>query len=107
MKPSKQGKGSPKTLSQTTQNPSLKSERGGDTNGSNGRSTAVKRYFAPLDDAESWPPELSDYNKRFTSSLEKIKTRHDGVVPTVGRAAFFFILAFSASMFLPCWNHFF
>ena len=30
-----------------------------------------------------WPPEVHDYNKRFTRSLENIKRRHDPTVTTV------------------------
>ena len=70
--------GSPRTLSQGTQNPSITNANG------NGKAPAARRYFAPIEDEEGWPPELSDYNKRFTGVLDKIKRRHDGVVPTVG-----------------------
>lgn len=31
-----------------------------------------------------WPPELSDYNKRFSQTLDVIKRRHDSVVTTMG-----------------------
>ncbi|KAI9725489.1 MAG: hypothetical protein M1828_003160 [Chrysothrix sp. TS-e1954] len=78
-KPARAGKGGPKTLSQTTQNPSLAKANG------NGKASAARRYFAPIDEEEGWPPELSDYNKRFTGVLDKIKRRHDGVVPTVAQ----------------------
>ena len=44
----------------------------------------MRRYFAAVDDGGEWPPELADYNKRFTNTLDKIKRRHDAVVPTVG-----------------------
>jgi pyruvate dehydrogenase kinase 2/3/4 len=32
-----------------------------------------------------WPPEVYDYNKRFTQALEKIKRRHDPTVTTVAQ----------------------
>lgn len=81
MKPARHQRGS-KILSQTTQNPSLKFE---ETRTGNGKVTASRRYFAPVDEGNDWPPELSDYNKRFTDTLELIKRRHDGVVTTVGQ----------------------
>lgn len=56
----------------------------GNGNGAN-RAAGARRYFAGLDDNGEWPPELTDYNKRFTTTLEKIKRRHDGVVPTVAQ----------------------
>jgi pyruvate dehydrogenase kinase 2/3/4 len=71
------GKGS-KILSQATQNPSLKGKNG------NGNASS-RRYFAALDDNNSWPPELTDYNKRFAKTLEGIKRRHDSVVTTVAQ----------------------
>lgn len=30
-----------------------------------------------------WPPEVHDYNKRFTKCLDNIKRRHDPTVTTV------------------------
>ena len=65
-------------LSQTTRNPSLKDSS--QNSGSNAR-----RYFAALDDNTPWPPELSDYNKKFSRTLEHIKRRHDPVVTTVAQ----------------------
>lgn len=86
MKPSRQGRGgATRTLPAATQNPSLPHDS--NSNG-NGHSSSVRRYFAPMDDGGDWPPELADYNKRFTSTLDKIKRRHDGVVPTVGMSIF-------------------
>jgi pyruvate dehydrogenase kinase 2/3/4 len=67
-----------KVLSQTTQNPSLKNQNG------NGSSNS-RRYFASIDDGNNWPPELTDYNKRFAKTLEGIKRRHDSVVTTVAQ----------------------
>jgi pyruvate dehydrogenase kinase 2/3/4 len=43
-----------------------------------------RRYYATVDDGVDWPPELSDYNKRFAQTLEVIKRRHDSVVTTMG-----------------------
>ena len=72
LNPPKQSK-----LSRTTPNPSLKENT---TNGTNSR-----RYFAPLDDNSPWPPELADYNKKFSRTLDHIKRRHDPVVTTVAQ----------------------
>ncbi|KAJ3756702.1 mitochondrial branched-chain alpha-ketoacid dehydrogenase kinase-domain-containing protein [Lentinula raphanica] len=45
-----------------------------------------RRYYAaPLSSNISWPPEVHDYNKRFTKMLELIKTRHDPTVTTVAQ----------------------
>ncbi|KAJ3889799.1 mitochondrial branched-chain alpha-ketoacid dehydrogenase kinase-domain-containing protein [Lentinula edodes] len=45
-----------------------------------------RRYFAaPLSSNIDWPPEVRDYNKRFTRLLETIKTRHDPTVTTVAQ----------------------
>uniref|UniRef100_A0A0W0FZR7 Protein-serine/threonine kinase n=1 Tax=Moniliophthora roreri TaxID=221103 RepID=A0A0W0FZR7_MONRR len=44
-----------------------------------------KRYYAaPLASIE-WPPEVQDYNHRFTRALEAIKHRHDPTVTTVAQ----------------------
>jgi pyruvate dehydrogenase kinase 2/3/4 len=32
-----------------------------------------------------WPPEVHEYNKRFTKALEAIKRRHDPTVTTVAQ----------------------
>jgi pyruvate dehydrogenase kinase 2/3/4 len=32
-----------------------------------------------------WPPEIHDFNSRFTKLLEKIKRRHDPTVTTVAQ----------------------
>lgn len=37
-----------------------------------------------MDDGGNWPAEVVDYNKRFTKMLQRIKTRHDPVVTTMG-----------------------
>ncbi|KAG8530987.1 uncharacterized protein KY384_004344 [Bacidia gigantensis] len=84
-----------RVLSQTTDNPSVKtgqyrsipnpngSQNGNGTNAKSSGST--RRYYATTDDGGDWPPELNDYNKRFAKSLEKIKRRHDSVVTTVAQ----------------------
>lgn len=51
----------------------------------NGASLNSKRYFAAIEDTEEWPPELADYNKKFSRMLENIKRRHDPVVTTVAQ----------------------
>ena len=42
------------------------------------------RYYARTTNTE-WPPEVHDYNKRFTKALEDIKRRHDPTVTTVAQ----------------------
>ncbi|KIK62453.1 hypothetical protein GYMLUDRAFT_41901 [Collybiopsis luxurians FD-317 M1] len=45
-----------------------------------------RRYYAaPLSSTIEWPPEVRDYNSRFTKMLEIIKTRHDPTVTTVAQ----------------------
>ncbi|KAF9063049.1 mitochondrial pyruvate dehydrogenase [Rhodocollybia butyracea] len=45
-----------------------------------------RRYYAaPLASTIEWPPEIREYNKRFTKMLEIIKTRHDPTVTTVAQ----------------------
>ncbi|KAI0031859.1 mitochondrial pyruvate dehydrogenase [Vararia minispora EC-137] len=59
----------------------------GNGNGANRlklRIPVEKRYYAEMKGME-WPPELHDYNKRFTQTLEKIKRRHDPTVTTVAQ----------------------
>src|SRR3984885_3361404 len=75
MNPPKQNS---KTLSRTTQNPSLNKSNGGKNGSSNAR-----RYFASIDEDYEWPQELADYIRKFGKTLEAIKRRHDSVVPTV------------------------
>ncbi|KAI9454804.1 alpha-ketoacid dehydrogenase kinase [Russula earlei] len=65
--------------------------RSGDGNGNfNGpnpgrlRIPIEKRYYAGTTKLE-WPPEVHDYNKRFTQTLEAIKRRHDPTVTTVAQ----------------------
>ncbi len=42
------------------------------------------RYYAKTTNTE-WPPEVHDYNKRFTQTLDSIKKRHDPTVTTVAQ----------------------
>jgi len=43
-----------------------------------------RRYYAGTNNV-CWPPEVQDYNKRFTKLLEHIKSRHDPTVTTVAQ----------------------
>jgi pyruvate dehydrogenase kinase 2/3/4 len=43
-----------------------------------------RRYYATVDEGGQWPPEIFDYNNRFTKLLQTIKHRHDPVVTTMG-----------------------
>jgi pyruvate dehydrogenase kinase 2/3/4 len=42
------------------------------------------RYFAETCVID-WPPEVQEYNRRFTKTLEAIKKRHDPTVTTVAQ----------------------
>jgi pyruvate dehydrogenase kinase 2/3/4 len=44
-----------------------------------------RRYYANTHGITQWPPEIQDYNKRFTKMLENIKSRHDPTVTTVAQ----------------------
>ncbi|KAJ3504127.1 hypothetical protein NMY22_g18023 [Coprinellus aureogranulatus] len=44
-----------------------------------------RRYYANTHGITHWPPEIQDYNKRFTKLLENIKSRHDPTVTTVAQ----------------------
>lgn len=52
-------------------------------NGGGNIGKAVRRYYAAVDEGIQWPPEIVDYNKRFTKLLQTIKHRHDPVVTTM------------------------
>lgn len=43
-----------------------------------------RRYFANTSGI-TWPPEVRDYNRQFTKTLEMIKKRHDPTVTTVAQ----------------------
>jgi len=47
-------------------------------------SSTAYRYYANTNGVH-WPPEVQDYNKRFTKMLEHIKSRHDPTVTTVAQ----------------------
>jgi len=74
-------------LLETTQNPDIEPGRYRSspwaTNGNGNGKKAVRRYYATVDDSISWPPEIVDYNSRFTKLLQTIKHRHDPVVTTM------------------------
>lgn len=79
-------------LSETTANPSIKpgqytSQGRGVTadDSAERKQTNTRRYYSAADDSSDWPPELNDYNTRFSNTLQKIKRRHDGVVTTVAQ----------------------
>ncbi|KAL9710458.1 [Pyruvate dehydrogenase (acetyl-transferring)] kinase isozyme 2 [Leucoagaricus gongylophorus] len=94
------------TLPESTPNPSLEplnsedyhthsyavsgNHMGMNGNGSNGfnklrlRVPMERRYYASTNRTD-WPPEVQDYNKRFTKLLEHIKARHDPTVTTVAQ----------------------
>ncbi|KNZ81711.1 [Pyruvate dehydrogenase [lipoamide]] kinase, mitochondrial [Termitomyces sp. J132] len=44
-----------------------------------------RRYYADTEAVINWPPQVQDYNKRFTKMLESIKSRHDPTVTTVAQ----------------------
>lgn len=43
-----------------------------------------RRYYANTSSI-NWPPEVQDFNRRFTKTLESIKKRHDPTVTTVAQ----------------------
>ncbi|KAI9834879.1 MAG: hypothetical protein M1819_002787 [Sarea resinae] len=93
LKPNRRNGRESKILSQTTQNPSidhgqyrsLPTQANGDGNGNGIKKASNRRYYVTVDDGMEWPPELSDYNKRFAHTLEVIKRRHDSVVTTIAQ----------------------
>ncbi|KAI1785239.1 alpha-ketoacid dehydrogenase kinase [Ganoderma leucocontextum] len=44
-----------------------------------------RRYYANTSAVKEWPPEVREYNRAFTKSLETIKKRHDPTVTTVAQ----------------------
>lgn len=92
LRPAKINGGHTKVLPGATQNPSIRQgqyrssplHNDGKHNG-NGKAVAVRRYFVPSDEHGGWPPELNDYNQRFSKTLQHIKRRHDGVVTSVAQ----------------------
>lgn len=97
MKPAKAPNGKPsKILAETVRNPSVEKgqytsspwQQNGNGNGGGGennKKAGARRYFATVEDSADWPPELRDYNQRFSDTLNTIKRRHDGVVTTVAQ----------------------
>jgi len=81
---------SSKHLPESIPNPSLALLSGdySGTGSSNGngklRIPIDKRYYAKTTGIV-WPPEIRDYNNRFTQALENIKKRHDPTVTTVAQ----------------------
>ncbi|KAF1821090.1 alpha-ketoacid dehydrogenase kinase [Dissoconium aciculare CBS 342.82] len=74
-------------LSETTENPSIKpGQYRSNVSGveHEKRPPNSRRYFTAADDGD-WPPELQDYNARFSQTLDKIKRRHDSVVTTIAQ----------------------
>lgn len=59
-------------------------KRLGDLVHSNHELTPVTRYYAKTTGIV-WPPEIRDYNYRFTQALNNIKKRHDPTVTTVAQ----------------------
>ncbi|KAI0915871.1 hypothetical protein AcV5_003357 [Taiwanofungus camphoratus] len=61
--------------------------RKGDDEGNNRQKKRIpmeRRYYANTSDVD-WPPEVQDYNRRITKTLEAIKKRHDPTVTTVAQ----------------------
>ena len=90
LRPAKEN-GKRSRLSETSQNPSVKPgqyKSGGQHDVDNEKAAAGKarRYYAATDDNNGdWPPELTDYNSKFSKTLDNIKRRHDGVVTTIAQ----------------------
>jgi len=92
---SRPAKGNAKTsriLSEATMNPSVKGQykstgykTQADRADGDRKTSNTRRYYSVADDNGDWPPELNDFNSRFSSTLEKIKRRHDPVVTTIAQ----------------------
>lgn len=78
-------------LPASTPNPSLPEHmKLRDNNGqssSNGKTRVPlqHRYYTDPGNGIKWPPEVYDYNERFTKLLSNIKRRHDPVVTTIAQ----------------------
>jgi hypothetical protein len=46
---------------------------------------SLHRYFSPPPSTTQYPPEVHDYNDKFTALLHNIKKRHDPTVTTVAQ----------------------
>lgn len=79
------------SVSMATENPSIPKGKytsqvtSSNSNGAGKIATASRRYYAGVDDGKEWPPEIADYNNRFSNCLQTIKRRHDSVVTTVAQ----------------------
>ncbi|KAJ7217651.1 mitochondrial branched-chain alpha-ketoacid dehydrogenase kinase-domain-containing protein [Mycena haematopus] len=79
-------------LPESIPNPSMQGIGFTPGNGANGtgfnklklRVPMERRYYANTQDVE-FPPEVQHYNRRFTKTLETIKSRHDPTVTTVAQ----------------------
>lgn len=49
------------------------------------KTASSRRYFAAVEPNVQWPMEIVNYNREVTSALQRIKSRHDGVVSTVAQ----------------------
>lgn len=90
MKPARDRNNKNSRLSEPTANPSVERGQyrsGGRNDADTQRAAAAKRrYYSAADDSTGeWPPELNDYNSKFSQTLEKIKRRHDSVVTTIAQ----------------------
>ncbi|KAM0748315.1 pyruvate dehydrogenase kinase [Meredithblackwellia eburnea MCA 4105] len=74
-------------LPDSTPNPSLPEHMKQRPKSINGRqrSPLQHRYYSDPDSSIKWPPEVHDYNERFTKVLSNIKRRHDPVVTTIAQ----------------------
>ncbi|GAA93675.1 uncharacterized protein L969DRAFT_90194 [Mixia osmundae IAM 14324] len=78
-------------LPESKPNPSLPAHMAqplnhGNGNGNKRRVPVEHRYYANFHTQDvKWPPEVVDYNERFTKALTMIKKRHDPVVTTVAQ----------------------
>jgi pyruvate dehydrogenase kinase 2/3/4 len=79
-------------LPESIPNPSLQHVFGGlGASSSNGNGSTKmripieRRYFAKASSNITYPPEVVEYNTRFTQALELIKRRHDPTVTTVAQ----------------------
>jgi len=75
-------------LPESIPNPSLVGKHLGNLENGNGLKMRVpmekRRYYASTTGID-WPPEVRDYNRRFTKALDAIKRRHDPTVTTVAQ----------------------
>lgn len=82
-------------ITTSTENPSLEPWHY-NTNPGQKRAINNRRYFANVEQDVIWPPEIYEYNRVITSTLKKIKRRHDAVVTTVAQGVVEWKNSFSA-----------